>query len=503
MPQLPEVENNASGVAASLGHNALRSAVEHSVSDRMDEVVARLNHNKVTAEKTGMRPQASLLGDSDHIENQEIGFVPAQEGLTANFKLTSEQFDAVQDRLRRLFEDGNEVREGEIRYTSATSDDSIRLCGAYEIEYGGLRVKVARPEAEGNEGVTLRSAIGLVSIDIPKSLEESKDAASTVNAALTELLGVQDGLQEPPADAEARYKEARYGWHHKLFDAEAADVDREAMAAALSRAEVFPGYHTMIEPNKYKDYEERYGEFAVFHNVASENRIVNILDTGGLMSSHERLRRGMLATGISTLTDLETGGADSVFVRTVLQDSKGAEGEFGEYVIVAGPQVYDRTDWYAFKSDQYGATDAAHFANRQSPDEVLKSQRDDGFRVDNEQMFRTGISVQDFSAVVCKDNPEVREMIRDALQLNTADIKKLWEQGPEAVRAELAKGGPENFALFGILATDKRMGLIDRLHKSGIQTINGIPVEQFVVSGKTYNDLVDIGHRRKPRSQSS
>ena len=355
----------------------------------------------------------------------------------------------------------------------------------------------------------MRAAIGLVSIEIPYTDDQqltAEEMEARVNDVLINLLGVPEGLAKPTPEAESQYKEARYRWHHKLPFGPPTP-EQSAEIAKLERREVFPDYHTMVSEGKHYEYEAEHGEFAVFHGVGSGDRIIKMLQSGGLMSSHERFRRGLLVTGMSSAKDFQTGGADSVFVRTVVEGSGGNSWSkgFDGYTFVMGPELYDRTDWYAYESDQYGATDS-RFEGRQSPEEVLEGQRTRGFMSGNEQMFRTGISSEAFKAIVCEDNPDIRRQIGDALQLSSEDIDELWDEGPDKVRAALASRGVEQVGLCSVqelLSSDARIQMIDKLHEAGITEVNGVPVEKFVVSAKTVDDFIDISHGRTPRSRKA
>ena len=156
--------------------------------------------------------------------------------------------------------------------------------------------------------------------------------------------------------------------------------NRAEAAAGLKRREVFPGYHTMVDDSRHLDYERQHGEFAIFHNVSDSGMLPKIIKSGGLMSSHERYSRGLLVGGESTEQDFQTGGADSVFVRTVVEGSeikrKPDEEDLHrhDHFVIMGPELYDRTDWYAYPKDLYGCTDTLLFnrfppVSRRSPSE--------------------------------------------------------------------------------------------------------------------------------------
>ncbi|QQS19079.1 hypothetical protein IPL68_03495 [Candidatus Saccharibacteria bacterium] len=88
----------------------------------------------------------------------------------------------------------------------------------------------------------------------------------------------------------------------------------------LVRQEVFPGHLAYVDPNKHKKYEEEFGQILIFHNVALEEDIVSIVKNG-LLAARERTERGILAGGLSVLSDLKAGGADSAYVRMVTSES--------------------------------------------------------------------------------------------------------------------------------------------------------------------------------------
>jgi len=49
-------------------------------------------------------------------------------------------------------------------------------------------------------------------------------------------------------------------------------------------------------------------------------------------------------------------------------------------------------------------------------------------------------------------------------------------------------------------ALDRRMELIDALRQANITEVNGVAVEQFVVSAHDAADFIDITHGCRPRS---
>lgn len=137
-----------------------------------------------------------------------------------------------------------------------------------------------------------------------------------------------------------------------------------------------------------------------------------------------------------------------MFVRTVTSEGlKQVDvGKLGGGVnLVFNPAIFDRTDWYAYYADRYGRTTADDFSQRESPEELFKNQKERGFSIDNEQMFRLGISFKDVLAI--------------------SSSNKL-----EMVKA------------------------VEALKKNGINQINGRPVEEMVVLANQYTSLIDISN---------
>ena len=498
----------------------------------------------------------AILGDEDHIENQSISLIDARDRgcLEVRFKLTATHYAQVQNQLKQAQESGEPIESGHLEYYSANDDKSVYMAAeAFELEHLGLTIRIARetPEEEvknPKDWPRNRSFLGEVNIDIPYQDEASDQVdkiETQINDVLVNLLNIPTGLTEPNLEAEQKYKRARYAWHHNtqpnLLTAEQIEE-----AQSMARREVFPGYSTIVHEGMHRYYEQNYGQFAPFHQLSNSDSILSILNAGGLMSSHDRLSRGQQdINGKSTDKDRHNGSSVNVFTRTIV-DSPHQETfpektiHSNEYFIIMDPRVYDRTDWYAYPVDYYGSTEDKYFNYRQAPIELLQNQLDEGFLPNeaNEQMFRAGISCEDFRALACQDELEDRRRLTQALvQRLLPDEKKqqqLWSRGPEAVQGfidnkcdledtvnNLWASGPqairEFLSLYDIdeIATEygqevidvwfwnnPRMYLIDQLQRAGIKQINGCPVEQFVVEAQNQYDFIDIANGQPPRSQA-
>ena len=507
----------------------------------------------------GLRKSASVICGGEQIENQEITLINSNKHncLDIDFKLTDRNTKKVLKRLRRQLGKG----EGySIVYKGADkSSPDFYVGDCYRFEYNNMIIKVAKPlrKADMLEDMfkllvhnrvddtdTSRSIEGLVQIEIPHPVDwaNPQQVEEQLNGVLIDLLGISGGLRQPNQEQESKCKLNRYAWWLNK-DPKKLTEDEVEMASRLKRQKIISGYSTLVDENKTPELEERYGRFAPYHQAYSSGGVVETIMSGGLLSSQERYSRGAFVDGLSTVKDFHTGGADSVFTRTFAEQAKtnrdlSPHEEGGRsYFIIMDPNLYNRTDFYSYPKDLYGSTAEVPFRLwRQSPDEVLEGQVDgEGFKVDNEQMFRTGIPTESFQAIACFDRPSdkndlvralverqlsdpesikslhdagpeaVREFINDTYGIE--DVASLWRAGPDAVRDTLDRCGIEILEVSNypidiedFLVSNPRMKMIDKFRRSGITTINGIPVEEFVVHADSYRDFVDIAHERQARS---
>ena len=376
-----------------------------------------------------IRERHEIICDRDHIENQRVDVVENLENQTLEYRFKlreplmeiSELGQKLRTESREKdgvaeLKSGTSVRLGEITYHDLESKREFRLCDALVFEKNGIKVSLADATArELGDGVVsrkrntsnlVRAAIGLVQMEVPKAMDETV-AQQTLDEIFRQDLGVEDALGEVSERAERDYKIARLKWQYKLNDLDAEQLER---AEKLTRREVFPGYSTFVESGKHNEYLAKYGEdVRAVHmlNSMSVDSVYRVLTTG-LMSTTERFSRGVVKNGISSVLDIDSGGADNVFTRIMNAEQRS---KIQNHAVVLKPEIFDRTDWYAYNVDSYGSTNEAHFAGRLAPEEIFQRTMGDlkHYSADNEQMFRTGIGVDYIEAI------EVDELDRDEL----------------------------------------------------------------------------------------
>ncbi|MCP9460215.1 MAG: hypothetical protein NNC33_01915, partial [Candidatus Nanosyncoccus sp. P13S_S20_bin.18.1] len=384
-----------------------------------------------------IRERHEIICDRDHIENQRVDVVENLENQTLEYRFKlREPLAEISELGQKLrtesrekdgvaeLKSGTSVRLGEITYHDLESKREFRLCDALVFEKNGVKVSLADATArELGDGVIsrkrntsnlVRAAIGLVQMEVPKAMDETV-AQQTLDEIFRQDLGVEDALGEVSERAERDYKIARLKWQYKLEDLNAEQLGR---AEKLTRREVFSSYSTYVEDGKYEEYLAKYGDdVRAVHmlNSMSVDSVYQVLTTG-LMSTTERFSRGVVKNGISSVLDIDSGGADNVFTRIMNAEQRS---KIQNHAVVLKPEIFDRTDWYAYNVDSYGSTNEAHFAGRLAPEEIFQRTMGDlkHYSADNEQMFRTGIGVDYIEAI------EVDELDRDEL------LEGLYQKG--------------------------------------------------------------------------
>lgn len=410
----------------------------------VNETIRMLSSQETELSKeTLARPRSEIVCDYNHIEGQKIDVVSKKDHGTIEFRfklrtpteLTNAQATRTKSETEETHEDtttpsGEVMKRGKITYDGPSSTRSFTLCDAFVFEKDGVKVSIADPSSRDsksesisdmkNNSNLIRSAMGLVTVEVPAEINP-EETEKILGEILEQDFGISNALNEVPEEAEKQYKMARYKWQHAI----AGDLTPEQVSQAetLYREEVFPGYTTLVERGKHKEYLDTYGADirAVHHlNTGSASSIYRVL-TQGLMCTTERYSRGIMRNGLSSSTDIDTGGADSVFTRVstdaLRENMKGS-------VVVLKPEIFDRTDWYTYDCDRYGTTDEESFAIRLSPDAIFSEivKPHNSYESDNEQMFRTGIGAN-FVESIEVDSDSYDEIVSELHSMGLNDIE--------------------------------------------------------------------------------
>ena len=296
-----------------------------------------------------------------------------------------------------------------------------------------------------------RAMMGEFSIRVFSS--DGKVAARKARDLLSQaqLTDIFDDVDDAMLD---RYKKMRLIWQNDpnlagtLDPIKSTDADiqialnrlgiTQERVDKLKLVKVTDGYFTFYDQYNV-DLADQKGVAYVWAGVGSKGSATSIIQSGEMVASAQRLKRGILSGGASVDSDIRTGGADSVFTRIAMQNDVGqrwfsSSFASGDYQFIFDRKVLGRTDWYAYDDDKYGTTLGSTFADRKSVSDHFDSL---GLRYysSNEVMFRKSLSLADMTEIRCENS---------------------W------------------------LKDD----LVDALHNVGIYEINGTKIEQFIKVGK-------------------
>lgn len=230
-----------------------------------------------------------------------------------------------------------------------------------------------------------------------------------------------------------------------------AGIDEKRLAG-IKKVEVLPGYSTHVDPERSKRLREKGMLFAT-HGFDANN-IVSIFETGAL-GIHERKTAGISASGVSESGDINSGSGEGVLGHVFTEQSakmnqtpaksgvsfaKGAQ-------LVIDPREMDRLDTYLHMGDSWGVCTpysthggAGKWNNRPSMEDQVSKLNSPGGWQHHEVSFKRGVSIASVLRVHANDE-------------NT------------------------------------RMKMIKALRAKGMQEINGVPIEDFIVAGQTVKQI--------------
>ncbi|MDO5480980.1 MAG: hypothetical protein Q4F60_01370 [Candidatus Saccharibacteria bacterium] len=521
----------------------------------MSEAIRLVSNQEMEQSRERLvRPKTEIVCDHGHIEGQRIDVIDKRDKGVVEFKFKLREptekirkmiteFNSSADQPEVVTSSGVIMKKGQITYesTSGPLDDYSAqvLCDAFIFEKNGVEVAIA--DYRNRHGVTkdsivhqnsgaVRSAMGLVKIDISADMDPEK-MENTLAEILGKDLGIPDALGEVPKEAEREYKVSRYKWQHAIRGE--LSPEQKKQAERLEREEVFPGYTTFIEKGKHEEYLSRYGkDIRAFHSLYSgDTESIHRVLTQGLMSTTERYSRGFLKKGLSSTTDIDMGGADSVFTRVGNKMARMRTDD-GSLVILK-PEIFDRTDWYSYSMDRYGSTEDNVFDVRLSPDALFDYVTDPisgSCSAGNEQMFRTGIGANYIESIEVSndsrdkiiaelrsmglkevDGRPIEEVITSRKTLSEeSDVQKaiddlfadLFAESPESDEASSAPISPNksNHATYEQLGIIPKFNVGDAVFSdfgfSGIGTIVGIDPKPSAEGKAMYHVLTDEGEEK-------
>ncbi|MBI3633711.1 MAG: hypothetical protein HY226_05485, partial [Candidatus Vogelbacteria bacterium] len=252
----------------------------------------------------------------------------------------------------------------------------------------------------------------------------------------------------PDQEAENRYKLNRYRWSHKLGDDyQPTKEEAEKILSNLKHTEVAPDYFTYVEEGRAEKMKTE-APFFLFHSLMGEHKnLVKMIKTGAYISTHERYQRGMNISGCSSNSDIQTGGADGVFLRMWANRPGREEGTMSRdtVTLIFNSDILNRTDYYCYPADQYGRTTKPVFDSRLTAEELLKKQIKEAHCESNELIFRHGVSTKDIK-IIAVNSAETKHRLVDMFEesgvkeINGKTVEEfimVWDARPISVLNEI------------------------------------------------------------------
>ena len=379
-------------------------------------------------------PRVGFTAGGSAIEHQQMHLTQRNDSLTVSFKLTESAYAQVLPRIAAL---GKETRgkwfgkEERARWPSAETAYAFPY-DAHLLKEDGLDISVGAEVSDfekwfakatpGPNAVSpfasTRSYDRLVSIEIPKEGEEDVKAETIAKQIEDVLKNVfelgKDAMPLSPEDAQREtLKEAAS--HLKQESDELTEKDTEG----ITRKEVFPGTFAPVKEGRSKELMQD-SPYAVYHRVSSDPKCVAaILKSDGLISSTERMQRGIVIDGSSAFNDIQTGGGDFVFGRITTENSakrvtfdRARDAINNGFYFVLSPEVMDRMDWHLYYSDKYGTVQPNQFDARPAPKEVFEKMQT-SIPTRNEIMFRGGIPKHQLAGIFSRSSEACRKLVEE------------------------------------------------------------------------------------------
>lgn len=431
-------------------------AVKHPKVEGITQLGEAMEDFDVVLDKKGARG-VSLISDSAALEGMQTNLrkitVDGREGYELSGKLTNARWvDANKQIVAATSNSGDwqfQQVTGTIDYTQPVVNFTALSPKRYQIPTRYIRngddILVLAGKDCSNDA---RAMMGEFNIRVFAS--NGKDAARQAQALLSQMQ-LDDIVADVDPAALERYKKMRLIWQNdpalaaKLDPVKSSD---SAIQSALTKLgitqqrvdkvhlrEVSEGYFTLID-NGMEDVAKAKGVAYVWSGVGTNaTGIANILESGEMLCSTQRLKRGIFGSGASVSSDIRSGGAENVFTRIAMKGQIGKQSYGSSFAGDGARFVFDkkvlcRTDWYAFTGDEFGTTVPSTFDSRLGAASHF-DELNNYYHSSNECMFRKSLSLKDLTGINC-------------------DTDSL------------------------------RSDLIDELRRRGIREINGVKIEDFI-----------------------
>ena len=179
-------------------------------------------------------------------------------------------------------------------------------------------------------------------------------------------------------------------------------------AAALKYEEVAPGHFTVIDPVGLQAMKQA-GLRYCYSTVKTPEHVLSIL-TDGQKATLTRWSEGLIVSGMSSMADVGSGGAQGVFSRIVTSAAKDKSWTGRTYKILLKPDLLARADVWGWPGDFYGRS--WQLTERNFGEKLLEDIDKNGYTTNNEVISPVGNAPSYIAQVVATTEPDRKKLIQ-------------------------------------------------------------------------------------------
>lgn len=351
------------------------------------------------------------------------------KGKSGTFSFPHGKYDAAQDAIA---ETGGHVDSVSTRQWGTSGGSELHLAtGSDKYAYMGSVYARVRPKPGQTPAEALAELLDEVKPGFSKEVLRNPTAEEQELARLGKLFWTLDPHGSDAMDDAGEGERTIPNLKAKLKKLGVTDED----LASIEEQEVLPGYSTHVMKGRWKKLAKGKLKF-LEHGIEGVDNLMSVLQTG-LLGIHERNLHGITHTGASYESDVGSGSGDGVLVQPVCESGLGgpvtSQGWSKLYQAIIAPDVMDRLDTYTHPSDHFGACKRGdHRWEGRKPDDQQFASLAGHHSSGAETSFRRGVPVGKI----------LRITVRNA---------------------------------------STRNDLIKTAKKRGIQEVNGVPIDDFIV----------------------
>jgi hypothetical protein len=307
--------------------------------------------------------------------------------VTLDFRLEESYWREI---TRRLNEQGAE--QDTLEFVSSSNDSKKAMGETYIIELDdGIKLHIMI-EADGKKMLTMR---GFVRVDLG-TCETVEEVLSRINSAYTTITSYVSTKV-----SSASIFNGDEDWAIKLSDFKMADVMGETFTVSSG-----PGYIDYYD-GEYANMLMKKKKFFFTHKLNNSSDLLTLIRTGGLLSTIQRWKRGSFISGLSSQSDIITGGGDYVFTR-VQTFENSFSGSYSSLTLVYSPLLSGRRHSFSFNDDEFGSVMSNSVIKSPSKRFSLDKLFNAYISPSNETMFSDAIGNEWLSYIVT-GSEEIRE----------------------------------------------------------------------------------------------